>query len=339
MTVQGSAHLALFDDRLDLLVNIDLGGRGAEHLYQAARRRQKASLAGAAAEALAAVPVGGTVLVTTGSVSRAWISPRIGENDGPAGAAAIIRALALARRATCVLLAEDTLLDGLSGILTSAGVSVLPFDQARIASGDGSLAVASVRAFPITDAEAGPAAAALLDELQPSLLFSTERVGRNGDGIYCSMRGIDYGMGRSRIDFVFDEALARGIPTVAVGDGGNEIGMGAIAEAVRAHVKFGDKRPNGGAGIGATTGADILMTAAVSNWGCYAIVAALAARLKDPRLIHTPAMELALLQRGVDLGLINSVDGVVDAHVDGIPLQSHAAIAELIAAIVRPALR
>jgi hypothetical protein len=339
MTVQGFAHLAPFDDRLDLLVNIDLGGRGAELLYQAARKRQKASLAGAAAEALAAVPVGDTVLVTTGSVSRAWISPRIGENDGPAGAAAIIRALALARRATCVLLAEETLLDGLSGILTSAGVSVLPFDQARIASGDGSLAVASVRAFPITDAEAGPAAAALLDELQPSLLFSTERVGRNGDGIYCSMRGIDYGMGRSRIDFVFDEALARGIPTIAVGDGGNEIGMGAIAEAVRGHVKFGDKRPNGGAGIGATTGADILMTAAVSNWGCYAIVAALAARLKDPRLIHTPAMELALLQRGVDLGLINSVDGVIDAHVDGIPLQSHAAIAELIAAIVRPALR
>lgn len=339
MTVQGFAHLAPFDDRLDLLVNIDLGGRGAEHLYQAARKRQKASLAGAAADALAAVPVGGTVLVTTGSVSRAWISPRIGENDGPAGAAAIIRALALARRATCVLLAEETLLDGLSGILTSAGVAVLPFDQARIASGDGSLAVASVRAFPVTDAEAGPAATALLDELQPSLLFSTERVGRNDDGIYCSMRGIDYGMGRSRIDFVFDEALARGIPTVAVGDGGNEIGMGAIAEAVRGHVKFGDKRPNGGAGIGATTSADILMTAAVSNWGCYAIVAALAARLKDSRLLHTPTMELALLQRGVDLGLINSVDGVVDAHVDGIPLQSHAAVAELVAAIVRPALR
>lgn len=333
------ANLASYDDRLDRLVNLDLGGRGVEHLYRSARERQKTALVGAAADALAAVPVGATVLVTTGSVSRAWISPSIGENDGPAGATAIVRALAISRKATCVVLAEQTLLDGLEGMLTSAGLSVLPYEQARIASQDGSLAIASMRSFPVTDAEAKSEAAALIDELKPSLFFSTERVGRNADGIYCSMRGVDYGMGRARIDFAFDEAIRRGIPTVAVGDGGNEIGMGAVAEAVRSHVKFGDSRPAGGAGIGAVSGTDVLVTAAVSNWGCYAIAAALAARLKDPRLLHLPAMEAALLQRGVDLGLINSVDGLVDPHVDGIPLQTHIAVAELISAVVRPALR
>ncbi|MBR0867156.1 hypothetical protein ACVIWV_006068 [Bradyrhizobium diazoefficiens] len=327
------------DDRLDRLVNLDLGGRGVEHLYEAARARQGGALCGAAAEALAAIPVGATVVVTTGSVSRAWISPTIGENDGPAGAAAVVRALALSKRATCVVVAEETLLDGTAKILTSAGLSVLPYEQARIASGDGSLAVASTRSFPVTDAEAKAASAALLDELKPALVFSTERVGRNADGIYCSMRGIDYGMGRARIDYLFDEALARGIPSVCVGDGGNEIGMGVVTDAVRRHVKFGDARPEGGAGIGAVTGTDVLVTAACSNWGCYAILGALAARLKRPDLLHGPKMEEHLLRRGVDIGLINSVGNVVDADVDGIPLQTHVAMTDLISAVVRPALR
>jgi hypothetical protein len=50
-------------------------------------------------------------------------------------------------------------------------------------------------------------------------------------------------------------------------------------------------------------------------------------------------MEEHLLRRGVDIGLINSVGNVVDADVDGIPLQTHVAMTDLISAVVRPALR
>ncbi|MDG4669343.1 glutamate cyclase domain-containing protein [Mycobacterium sp. 236(2023)] len=320
--------LTTLDDRLDNLVTLDLGGRGVEHLFTAARARQGTSLVGAAADALAAVPDGATVVITTGSVSRAWISPTVGENDGPAGAAVIARALALAKNVTPVIVAEETLLAGLAAMATSAGLSVLPYEQARIAAGDGSLAAASVMGFPTTDAEADTAAADLLDSLAPALLFSTERVGRAVDGVYYSMRAVDYGMGRARIDRLFDEARRRGFPTVAVGDGGNEIGMGAISDAVHAHVTHG-------ATIAAVTSADVLVTAACSNWGCYGIAAALAARLGDPRLVHTAAAEAALLQRGTDLGMINSVAGVIDSHVDGIPAPTHLALAELVHAVVR----
>ena len=45
-------------------------------------------------------------------------------------------------------------------------------------------------------------------------------------------------------------------------------------------------------------------------------------------------MEQALLRRGVEVGLINSVDGIIDANVDGIALSTHMAMAELIQAIV-----
>jgi len=324
--------IAAIDARLDKLVSMDVGGRGVEHLFEAARARQGASLVGAAAEALLAVPDGATIFVTTGSVSRAWISPDIGENDGPAGAAAVIRALALTKRVHCVLIAEETLLPGMKAILTSAGLSVLPYELAQIAAKDGSLAIASLQPFTTSDADAKTQARELLDRYKPALFFSTERVGRARDGVYYSMRAIDYGMGRARIDLLFEEAQGRGIRTVAVGDGGNEIGMGAITQAVSQHVKFGET-------IAAVTPCDVLVTAACSNWGCNAIVAAMAARRGDARLVHTPEMERQLLNRGVDIGLINSVQNVVDANVDGLPLETHIAFAEMLRAVVRPALR
>lgn len=327
------------DDRLDALVSLDLGGRGVEHLYRAARERQRSSLVGAAADALAAIPERANVFVTTGSVSRAWISPTIGENDGPAGLAAIVRALSLAKKALCIAFVEATLIETTSAILTSAGLTVLPYEQAKIARDDGSLAVVCVEPFPLDEASAKETSKVLIDRYRPALFFSTERVGRNVDGIYCSMRGIDYGIGRARIDFLFDEAIARKIPTVAVGDGGNEIGMGVVAEAVRKHVKFGDQRPDGSAGIGAVTETDVLVTAACSNWGCYAIAGAFAVRMGKPTLAHSPAREAALLRRGVDVGLINSVANVIDGNVDGIPEATHLAIVQLISTIIEPAFR
>jgi hypothetical protein len=318
-------------DRLDRLVNIDIGGRGIEYLYDAARARSGAALCTAAAGMLAAVPEGAVVLLTTGSVSRAWISAEIGENDGPAGLAAIARALSLARRAIPVVVAEAALLPGIGEILRSAGLSLVTLEEARrTAMPGGRLAVAVLRPYPLEDAAAKAAAGPLLDELAPALAFSSERVGRNAKGVYHNMRGVDFGMGRARIDHLFDAALARGIPSVAVGDGGNEIGMGLVAEAVSQHVPFGNSCACGcGGGLGAITSTDVLMTAAVSNWGCTAIVAAFAALERNPALLHTPELEARLLLRGTEIGLINSVQGIVDANVDGIPLSTHQAVVEL----------
>lgn len=320
-----------FHERIDRLVTLDLGDRGVEHLYRAARELQRDPLSGRAAEALAKVPRNSTVLMTTGSVSRAWISPEVGENDGPAGAAVIARALALGFNALPVIVAEQTLIPGLTGMLTSAGLSVLPYAQARIAAQDESLAVATVVPFATDDESALRAADEILDDLDPVLMFSTERVGRASDDVYYSMRGVDYGMGRARVDLLWDRARERGIPTVAVGDGGNEIGMGLIADAVQAHVRHGER-------ICATSSTDVLVPAACSNWGCYGIAAALAVKVQDPRLLHTPEAEEALLRRGVDLGMINSVHGLIDMNVDGIPASTHLALAEMLVAVSRPLL-
>ena len=327
------------DNRLDQLVNIDMGERGVEHLFEAARALQGESLVGSAADALLAVPEGGTVVMTTGSVSRAWITTDLGENDGPSGAAAIARALVLARNVTCVILCEETLLPAIRNTCQAAGLFPVTLEQAAIAKADKSLATIVMLPYA-TDNEGGKVQATqMLDELKPDLLFSTERVGRNEFGVYHSMRGIDYGMGRARVDVLFDEALTRGIPVVAVGDGGNEIGMGKVADHVKAHVPYGDTCQCGcGGGIGAVTSCDVLVTAACSNWGCTAIAAAMAARAGDARLLHTPEREALLLDTMVANGLINSTHGIVDDAVDGFPRNSHIGVAELCRTIVSRAL-
>ena len=337
--IEDPRRLAAVDDRLDRLVNLDIGDRGIEPLYAAARAQQGGSLVGAAAEALLTVPEEGTVIFTTGSVSRAWISAAIGENDGPSGTAALIRAVVLARRATCVLVAEEALLGPIGRVCQAAGLSPVTLKEARRANADASLAVMATRSFPLTDEEGPDAARALLTELQPDLLCSIERVGRNRNGIYYNMRGQDYGMGRARVDDLFDTGRQQGVPVVAIGDGGNEIGMANVAEQVRRHVPYGAEGSCGcGGGIGAVTGADVLVTAAVSNWGCTAIAAAMAARVGDGRLLHTPTAERRLLDVMVAEGLINSTHGIIDDHVDGIAPETHIAVAELCAAIVRSAL-
>ena len=68
----------------------------------------------------------------------------------------------------------------------------------------------------------------LLSELTPKVVIAVERAGMTPRGTYHNMLGQDYSEGRARTDYLVEEAAKRGIPTIGVGDGGNEIGMGAI---------------------------------------------------------------------------------------------------------------
>ncbi|HKI99872.1 MAG TPA: DUF4392 domain-containing protein [bacterium] len=113
-----------------------------------------------------------------------------------------------------------------------------------------------------------PYAEGLLDALALTHLLSTERPGRAADGRYYSMSGRDVTPYTAPIDELFLQAPTRGIPTVAIGDGGNEIGMGKVHALVERDV------PNG-AQIASVILADHLIVAGVSNFGAYGLVAAL----------------------------------------------------------------
>lgn len=319
------------EERLDQLINIDVNGRGIGPLYRAARAHTGVPLVQAAADRLAALPAGSRVLLTTGMATRPWVSTALIENDGPAGTAVLARTLASGLGLVPVMVAEAEVLETLAAMLRAVGLTVVD-TLPEVPD----LAVAELRSYPEEDEAGREAAGPLLDFLRPAALVTVERVGRNDRGVYHNAKGQDIGRGKARLDLLFEEACARGLPTIGVGDGGNEIGMGLVGDAVRDEVPFSDLCVCGcGGGLGAVTATEILVTAGVSNWACYAIAASLAARLGKPSLLHTGAEEERLLRYGVELGLLDSPRGVIDADVDALALSAHVAVAELIAEIAR----
>lgn len=156
-----------FAGDLDRRVNIDIAGRGIGHLYAAARDRQGGPPALAAAELPAAVPRGATVLLMTGSAPRAWVSTAVAERDGPAGVAALARALSLGRAAIPVVVLEQELFAPVGGILIAGGLALVSLEEARrAAQRGGRLSVAVLLPYPAED-DAGRAAVAAGRALLP----------------------------------------------------------------------------------------------------------------------------------------------------------------------------
>jgi hypothetical protein len=82
------------------------------------------------------------------------------------------------------------------------------------------------------------------------------------------MRGIDVTDTTAPLDSLFIEGSRRGLTTIGIGDGGNEIGMGKVFADALATV------PNGRR-IATTVPTDFCIAAGVSNWGAYGLAGAL----------------------------------------------------------------
>ncbi|MEQ8514777.1 MAG: DUF4392 domain-containing protein [Chromatocurvus sp.] len=110
-----------------------------------------------------------------------------------------------------------------------------------------------------TEATAREEAMLRLAQITPDAIVSIERPGRAADGAYYNMRGEDISAACGIFDTYLEQAEC---PTIAIGDGGNEIGMGNVA-AVISELDI----------VAAATTCDELLVADVSNWGAYGIIA------------------------------------------------------------------
>jgi len=176
------------------------------------------------------------------------------------------------------------------------------------------------------------------------LLVACERAGPGRDGKYYTMRGIDMNANGRGLVAPLDRLVTelrkttkqqQGPLFLAVGDGGNELGMGKVIDAIRNNIPKGDQ-------IGCVVAADHLVAASVSNWGGYALSAAAALwrATQDLRFatsgeeqaekviqewielcLPTEDMEIALLDRCVKAGCRDGVSGRMEATVDGMPLE------------------
>lgn len=139
-----------------------------------------------------------------------------------------------------------------------------------------------------------------LELYKPVGLISIERCGKNSDGKYANMRGINISDKTVKIDMFFENVFGR-IPTIGVGDGGNEIGMGNVAEIIKNNLEL---EP-------CIVKVDKLVIATVSNWGAYAIIAWLEKLSGESVFMSFEEVE-NFIKSTVEIG---SVDGVLKQKV------------------------
>jgi hypothetical protein len=226
-------------------------------------------------------------------------TPPAAETDGPAGAALL--ALALSRIGVrCRLLTDEVCRSACEAALSGGGVTGVAIDAV---APDADLE-------PVIDAWRSRGV---------DWIIAIERCGLSADGRPRNMRGQDVGLWAAPLDHVFTAGPWR---TIAIGDGGNEVGMGALPKGLIAReVPFG-------ATIACVTPADFLIAAGVSHWGAYALIAGLAlceAGWRKTLLdCLDPAIDERILRTLVRRG--PAVDGVTLGRtptIDGLDLATH----------------
>lgn len=158
-----------------------------------------------------------------------------------------------------------------------------------------------------------------LAQLRPAAVISIERPGLASDNRYYNMRGEDISEHTACFDHYLNLAEC---PTIAIGDGGNEIGMGRIRDTIAQL----DIRPS-------VTDCDELLVADVSNWAAYGLIAFLGHWCGRDLLADIAPLNILhyLSRRG-------SVDGVTRENTlteDGLPATEGAAVIEQLRELCR----
>jgi hypothetical protein len=229
---------------------------------------------------------GRSILLATGFYI---VSAGVIETDGPPGAAVL--ALALEKMGMRVTILTD---DHAEEIMKTSLESI------------GSMS--EVRSFKCGE---NPDINKILD-YDTTHFIALERPGRSADGFHYNFRGVNISSYLAPFDEAYIEAQKRGITTIAIGDGGNELGMGDVGSSV-------DKYVAPGRAFSCGISSDICICAGVSNWAGYAL-AAMLSRIAGENLMADRAVFDDMLKGIVNLGAVDGVSGLKEVTVDGLDL-------------------
>jgi hypothetical protein len=226
-------------------------------------------------------------------------TPPAAETDGPVGAALLAAGLS-SIGVPCRIATDTVCAEACAAALRGAGAADVPVDAAAPGEEVGAL-VAAWAAAGVTTA------------------IAIERCGPARDGVPRNMRGLDMRRWIAPLHVLFE---AGPWATVAIGDGGNELGMGSVPHALIA------RNVANGAAIACATPARHLVVAGVSNWGCYALLGALAVLRADWRAgllgVLDEGLDAAILAELVRAGpAVDGVTGLPTLTVDGMALAVH----------------
>jgi len=315
-------------DGIDRLITLDIRGRGVIYkLYNAARSLvSKPITLKASEEIINNLNPGDFIILTTGF---RVLPKEVQETDGPLGIAGLARALKLGFRAKPIILIEDVSKNIMASTLNALNINTVFEDKSLNHD-------VLIKGFPIDKEKAVSESEEVLDKYSPSIVISLEKAGRNTKGEYHTMKGINVSRLHSKIEYLIESARKRNILTIAVGDGGNEVGMGNIRDTIIKYVPYGDKCqcPCEG-GIASESKVDILLTASISNWGGYGIEAVLASLKNDLSILHTPQDEENMLRNAINAGAVDGVTGEKSLSVDGVPLKVHKSLIRILEGFIK----
>ena len=156
-----------------------------------------------------------------------------------------------------------------------------------------------------------------MERYKPTHVITVERPGRAKDDCYYTMRGDDISAMTAGLDWLVLLAGSYHAVTIGMGDGGNEIGMGRVRDQVLQHVPFGEQ-------IACAVSTDFIITAGVTNWAAYALVALLAMAASRP-LLHSPEEERSMLEAMTRAGCVDGNLCRPADSIDAVPLADHQA--------------
>ena len=181
------------------------------------------------------------------------------------------------------------------------------------------------------DAAAEKVKAAELAARKPAAVVSVEACGANALGVCHNAVGLDVTALQARSDVLWEKLRADGVPNIAIGDLGNEIGMGTIADHIKKYVPFTDRgecQCGCGGGILSATRTDNIITATCSDWGCYGLMAALAYLKKDMEILHHEDMESEVMRVAARNGFIDMTGSLLPG-IDGFSTRMNVGIVSL----------
>jgi hypothetical protein len=197
--------------------------------------------------------------------------------------------------------------------------------------------------FPLGEKGAREKALEIMDGFNPSAVIGVEKHAPNPVGVWHSAAGQAIsGDTQPHVHHIVDEAKKRGVFTVGIGDGGNEIGYGLIREEANEIYRraYGKTCQCGcGGGEATATSTDVLISAAVSNWGAYGVSAVLAYMLEDPMVLQDADTERRMVEAMAAKGAVAAGLGASLPIVDGTSAAVQQAIVTILQEIVNNGLR
>ncbi|MDR2753944.1 MAG: DUF4392 domain-containing protein [Oscillospiraceae bacterium] len=332
---------------LDDLSNLDPRGYGVcRILYDAARQTHGEPLTlHSAKELVRIVRQDDFIYILTGFVLRPF---KKAETDGIIGSLLFARALIRAFGAKPVLVCQEENVQAAHAIAAAIGIhSYNSIDEIR----DLPLSVAVVP-FTKNKATAEAQANTLIAQAKPAAVVSIEAPGANSLGEYHNATGLNMTELEAKLDVLFVRLQACGVPSFAIGDLGNEIGMGKIASQLARYIPYAGQgrcrcattqnitgvKSDCTGGIAAATAADHLLTATVSDWGCYGLIAAIAFLKENLEIMHDAETEREACVAACRNGMIDMYGDLIPA-IDGFGLAINTSIVTLMREHVREALK